>query len=156
MIRVVALTCMLSLFCCAPKPVGQIKGYEYSKHGCTAYPLENYTFYFDESGKALIDVVTREGIKKTFPAPAELPGQIDSLVRKHKLWKLKEGYRPPFQVYDGYSWNLRIRYEENSIYSGGFNAWPGEKLRDGIREINKLLRAVVEAAGEMDVAEPSE
>lgn len=147
---------MLSLFCCAPKPVGQIKGYEYSKHGCTAYPLENYTLYFDESGNPLIEVVTREGEKKTFPAPAELPGQIDSLAKKHKLWRLKEHYRPPFQVYDGYSWSMRIRYEDNNISSSGFNAWPGDKLRNGIREINLLLRSVVEAAGETDVADPSE
>lgn len=139
---------MLSLFSCSsPKPVGQFKGYEYVKHGCTAWPMENYKLYYNDEGALVIDVETEYNVVKTIPAPADLPEKIDALVKEYKLWRLKENYKPPFQVLDGYNWYLYIRYEGNYTYSSGSNAWPRESLRDGIKAINALLHEVVEAAG---------
>lgn len=139
MIRILALTIMLSLFSCSSKPAGDFSSYEFRKNGTRAFPEENYRLYRSESGDFLIDVEVDFDVVKTYPAPVNLPEKIDSIVTKYKLWRLKEHYKPPFQVLDGYSWTMRIRYEEGSIYSGGFNAWPRNKMRDGIQEINALI-----------------
>lgn len=143
MLRFLALILMFSLFSCSSKPAGDFKSYEFRKFGTRAFPEENYRLYRSESGEFLIEVETGLDVFKTFPAPAQLPEIIDSIVTQYKLWRLKEHYKPPFKVLDGYSWTVRIGYEEGSIYSGGFNAWPRNKMRDGIREINALLGEAV-------------
>jgi hypothetical protein len=136
---------MLSLFnFTSQRPEGKPMSYEYVMNGTTAFPLENYKLHYDDTGALFIDLVTSDGLEKRITAPAELPGQIDAIVRKYRLWKLKREYMPPFTVYDGYNWHLYIKYKKNSISSGGYNSWPPEKQKNGIKAINELLQSVVE------------
>lgn len=74
-----------------------------------------------------------------------------ALVKEYRLDRLKERYRPPMKILDGYQWSVRFRYEENSLSSHGANAWPTRKYRDGIRSINDYLQGLVDAASEADI-----
>lgn len=135
---------MLLFACFSQRPEGPLQGYEYTLNATMVYPLENYKLHYTRDGALVIDTVSPEGESRTIPAPTDLPEKIDALVRKYKLWQLKRDYQPPFTVYDGYSWQLYIKYAKNSISSGGNNANPSKKQREGIEAINALLKAVVE------------
>ena len=44
-----------------------------------------------------------------------------------------------------------IGYEEDSIYSGGSNAWPPEKQSTGIAAINAMIGELIAASSESDI-----
>ena len=71
----------------------------------------------------------------------------------NKLHKLKDHYLPPFEVLDGYGWGISIVYPEDSIWSGGSNAWPGGKLAEGINVINSRIQSIIDASTEADILE---
>lgn len=157
MLTLAIIITILSIF--FPKPGGRFKGYEYRLNESTAYPLDNYRVYEDDGGRFLIESYTGPDTLVTVPAPEDLPARIDAIVRSHKLWMLKKHYTLPFDVRDGFIWNVYIRYEKNSITSGGHQCRPPAKLREGIEKINELLRTSFEnalAAGTVIVDESGE
>ena len=83
--------------------------------------------------------------------PEDFFARVDALVAEYGLHRLKESYRPRMEVLDGYDWHVRIRFRENSIYSGGFNAGPSGKLASGIAAINQYVESLVDASSEEDV-----
>ena len=147
MIRILLLTCMMTLFGCSQKaPEGAFKGYEYVENGMRAVPQAHYEVFFDDEGAPFVRHINWDGEETVMRAPKDLPAQIDSLVRGHKLHRLKDHYQPPFKVLDGVSWRLYIRYEGGSISSGGYHSRPPERLREGIEAINALLQECLAAS----------
>ena len=77
--------------------------------------------------------------------------RVDAMVAEYGLRRLKESYQPRMEVLDGYDWHVRIRFRENTISSGGFNAGPPGKLASGIAAINQYVESLVDASSEEDV-----
>lgn len=125
--------------------------YEYSHDVCMMYPDRYYKVFTREDGTVCIGVCTGRADVTVYRAPADALEVIGELVRKHRLYKLKESYRPPFEVLDGYMWHLAIRYDGGSIWSGGANALPDSKLQQGIVAINQYLEEHIASCGEDDV-----
>ena len=138
--------------CAGEKPSGALLSYEYSYSTTAAWP-QKYIKITREAPGAEVRLYHSEGESEmtVLKAPGEAFDTIDSLVRSTRLRKLKESYRPPFRVLDGWSWHLSIRWEEGSIYSGGHNARPKPKLKDGIDAINAYLQTLVDGAAPEDI-----
>ena len=128
-----------------PKPDGHAIAYEYKYDGTTAYPLAYYSVNKDNDGTIRISWSRPEGpeIHETI-APEDFFEKIDALVAEHKLYRLKSEYRPPFEILDGYRWHVYIRFERNSISSGGYNEWPPADLEAGIDAINDYIKSIIE------------
>ena len=148
-----ALSLLFGLFGCDnERPQGAFKMYEYTYSGTMAYPIRYYCVEKNaESGEVTLAWCSDDPEVKIIRVDSGLPDQIDSLVREYKLWRLKDAYRPPVRVLDGYGWSLRVRYEQNTISSHGSNAWPGPQLRTGFDSVNNLLEELIGAATEADI-----
>ena len=116
-------------------------------------PAEYYLLECTEEGE-LHFTWSRGGDEgKTIKVSEEVREKVDAMRREYNLNKLKESYTPPFNVLDGVMWHVEFRYEnrDKSIYSSGENAWPAERLREGITAINTYLLSLGEAATEADI-----
>lgn len=64
---------------------------------------------------------------------------LQQLVLKHKIYKYSGSYQPPFQIMDGQSWDLYIRYASKaSIRAYGYMAGP-DGYGDAFEDIVKCL-----------------
>ena len=147
---------LLSLFACSCAGGGMPEGlpslYEFRYSGTMQYPIEWYRVETAEDGTLRILSSHGEADILVVRAPEDLLQRIDRLARQYKLYRLKENYQPSFDVWDGNSWSLRIRYSDSfSISSHGYHVWPPKKLRAGMDAINQLLREVVDNAREEDI-----
>jgi hypothetical protein len=77
---------------------------------------------------------------------------LQQLVAKHKLYKYRDFYRPPFDITDGKSWHLSVDYASGkSISSGGYMYGPNG-YREAFQEIIQCLdhwKAMPVAANEV-------
>ena len=148
-----ALSLLFGLLACGKeRPQGACRMYEYGYSGMRAYPIRYYCVEKNaDTGEVTLAWSADDPDVKVIRVDPGLPGRIDAVVRAHKLWRLKDAYRPPVRILDGNTWSLRIRYEQNGIYSHGSNAWPGARLRDGIDTVNAMLQELIDAAGEADI-----
>ena len=142
-----------------PKPDGPARAYEYQYSGTMMYPITYYQVKRDGDGAVRIayleDVRSYENPNGpdmiVIPGPEDFFGQVDAIVSQYKLHRLRGTYTPRADVLDGYMWHAYIRFEKNSISSGGSNAWPPEKLRAGIDAINGYIQSLIDASTEADV-----
>lgn len=64
---------------------------------------------------------------------------LQQLVSKHKLYRYRDYYQPPFDVTDGTSWHLNVYYASGkSISSGGYMYGPNG-YRDAFHDIIQCL-----------------
>ena len=130
---------------------GNPVSYEYTYDVCMAFPAHWYKVFTREDGTVCL-AYTDGGPEATIlRAPKDILETIGKMVRDNKLYKLSSSYTPPFEVMDGYGWHLEIGYDGDSLWSGGNNARPEEKLWEGIQAINKYLDGIIEASSEKDV-----
>ncbi len=61
---------------------------------------------------------------------------LQTIIDKNKMHKYKGSYSPLFEILDGESWSLNVKYEDESmnITAHGTNAGPGG-YREAFREI---------------------
>lgn len=123
--------------------------YEYSYSGMMRDPIDWYSVRTEE-GVGVTISYSHDGPEITvIKAPEGLLEKIGEIACSSKLYKLKASYRPKLEVLDGYGWFMSIRYKDDSIWSGGSNAWPPSKLWGGIAAINQLVvKAIENASGE--------
>lgn len=159
--KALLITAMLfSLFGCGTangiKLNGDLEYYQYKSFTMRAYPAEYYRLEYTE-GKDLTLAWARNSSPVTvIRVPAEAARKVTSLIEEYKLYNLKESYTPPFKVLDGISWNVSFSVGGKEIYSSGENAWPAEKIRDGIKAINACFGTLIDASKEEDVLEVRE
>ena len=122
--------------------------YEYSYNNCMAHPVKWYQVIRSKAGDLELKTSEHNDEILVYNAPEECLEKIGGLAKEHKLWKLKSSYTPPMLVLDGYSWHLGISYKDDSIWSGGNNAWPDSKLWEGVSSINQYLQGLIDEAGE--------
>ena len=131
------------LGCGSSRPSGQMVEYEYSYRGCMVHPIATYQVVLGASGVQTLNYSKYDGVIHPVVLQEDVLGKIDSIAIAHKLHKLKDHYYPPMRVYDGYSWSIRFAYEKESISSGGNNAHPSSKQREGIKAINDYLETFI-------------
>ena len=131
------------LSCSAKMPGGPIRAYEYVHKNCTMYPVVSYQIVVDASGVQTLVYSKNDGEEHSIVLQEDALGRIDALARQYRLNRLKEHYRPPFTVYDGWSWTIHISYERDCICSGGSNARPPKRLQAGIIAINEYIESLI-------------
>ena len=135
-----------------PRPDGPATSYEYSYNGTMMYPIEYYSVKRGADGAVRIAFLrNNEPEVRVIAGPEDFFARVDALVAEYGLRRLKESYQPRMEVLDGYDWHVRIRFRENTISSGGFNAGPSGKLASGIAAINQYVESLVDASSEEDV-----
>lgn len=135
-----------------PRPDGPATSYEYSYNGTMMYPIEYYSVKRGADGAVRIAFLrNNEPEVRVIAGPEDFFARVDALVAEYGLHRLKESYRPRMEVLDGYDWHVRIRFRENAIYSGGFNAGPSGKLSSGIAALNQYVESLIDASSEEDV-----
>ena len=140
------LVMLLSLSCCAAKkPGGPIRSYEYSYNNCMAYPVVSYEVVQGASGAQTLNWSKNDGQIHAIALEEDVLGKIDGIVKKYRLYRLRDHYDPPFDILDGYSWHIGISYSTDGIYSGGSNAWPSRRHTEGISAINAYLESLIAA-----------
>lgn len=147
-----AVSCLFPLLGCraAEKVEGRVISLEYRVQGMASCP-QTY-IKMDVSDNVLRLAYSQYSNEiQVFRAPENLPEKIDEIVKRYRLHRLKERYQPVFEILDGYSWHLNIRYENGHIYSGGNNAWPSKKQREGLDQLVSLLEETVKSLSEDDL-----
>lgn len=125
--------------------------YEYTYDVCMAYPAHWYKVFTDEEGTLCLAYNDGGPEAIILRAPQDLLQTIGKKVREEKLYKLQRDYQPPFDILDGFSWHLNIEYDGGSIWSGGFNARPDDKLNAAIDAINSCLEGIIASSSDKDV-----
>ena len=135
-----------------PKPDGPSTSYEFKYSGTMMYPITFYEVKRDSAGAVRIAYLEHNGTDViVIPGPEDIFDRIDRAVAQYKLYKLKNSYWPRMEILDGYGWHARIRFQHNSIYSGGSNAWPPQKIYAGINAINSYIQSLIDASSEADI-----
>ena len=135
-----------------PRPDGPATSYEYSYNGTMMYPIKYYSVKRGADGAVRIAFLrNNEPEVRVIAGPEDFFARVDALVAEYGLHRLKESYRPRMEVLDGYDWHVRIRFRENAIYSGGFNAGPSGKLASGIAALNQYVESLIDASSEEEV-----
>ncbi|MBR5700102.1 MAG: hypothetical protein IKX37_03320 [Bacteroidales bacterium] len=152
------MSMLLSLFGCqggysagGEKPEGSLRSYEYRESRMRISPAEYYLLQRTEEGEMQLTWAKDASDGTIIRVADDALEQVESMVQAYKLNRLKENYRPIGHVLDGTMWNVYFRYEKGSVSSGGDNAWPGEKLWNGVEAINAYLNTLIDAATEADV-----
>ena len=142
-----------------PRPDGPARSYEYQYSGMMMYPITYYEVKRDEDGAVRITYLEKNRAHDNpkgpdviiVPGPDDFFERVDAIVAKYKLHRLRGTYTPRADIRDGYMWHTYIRFQKNSISAGGSNAWPRQKLWDGISAINDLIQSAIDASTEDDV-----
>ena len=151
------LTLMISLFGCGiannAKPEGAFQYYEYRSTTMREYPREYYRLENTaEQGLTLTRSKSNSPytVMRVSAAAAE---QVRSLINEYKLYRLKDSYRPPFDVKDGIMWHVYFKFDKGSVSCSADNAWPPEALLSGIKAVNAYCNSLIEASGPEDIIE---
>ena len=111
----------------------------YHKTDGRRYPQAWYDFRMEENGSYTLVNSTNRSLEKGLQAvvPADVADSLAQIVREEKMTKYKEHYKPPFEILDGTSWSLYVRFEDKtSLSSSGYMAWP---RGDGLKRLNNYL-----------------
>ena len=118
-------------------PDSEIVMVEYTKSGTMAGYLYYGKVERQDDGTVVIEAMQEnygEIIKKK--VDPQVLTDLKTIVKEHKIYAYKGYYRPHFEVLDGYTWSLTIRFANGqSIDSGGSNAYPSGDGLSAIREL---------------------
>lgn len=123
-----------------PKPVlpeGRLLSYSYSRYGTMAEPDESYLLERKDDNSLRVECRTyRDTVDLTLTgAKADAVCEaISNIVKEEKVYKFKPQYKTKFQVMDGWSWSMAIKFEDTVITSGGSNAGPNSSALSQIHE----------------------
>lgn len=135
-----------------PRPDGPARSYEYQHSGTMRYPITFYEVERDSTGTVCIAWSEDHSPDiRVIRGPEDFFSRVDEIVAQYKLHRLKNSYRPRMRVLDGEMWHAYIRFANNSISTGGDNAYPPADLMAGIQAINGYIRSLIDASGEGDV-----
>jgi len=122
----------------AAMPEGQLLSIEYTESGTMA----GFKYEGHAEKQADGSVMLRVSSEAYGPLVEKRVGQevLDSLraiIEEEKMYEYKSHYEPPFEVLDGEMWTFGAQFEgEQTIFSGGSNAWPAG---NGLRRIRDYL-----------------
>lgn len=133
---------ILGMLCCAcdhrSMPESDLVSYEYEEWGSTVLPLKSITLKSTVTGGVLTYKQNSFAEERTLTVDAEALAEVKAIMKKHRMYKYKTSYSSRLKVLDGYSWHLRVRFEDGTtILSGGSNAGPD---KSGFIEVEEYLR----------------
>ena len=142
---ILLLLMLVPLFACArTRPGGPLVSYEYELQNYrSGYPTVSYQLVMSASGTQTLNYSKRDGVIHSLVLQEDALGKIDLLMKKYRLYRLKESYRPRMKILDGKHWSVRFSYQSDSICSRGSNAYPRARLRSGIDAINAYLDSLI-------------
>ncbi len=163
MIRFAAI-CAVSLFapfCLAcsrqDNPKGALLSYEYRYNGSMSRSGLYYKVERTEEGiRITFSDQGSWGVKRVYSGPDDA---LDTIARKAaggKLKRMKERYKTPFHVLDGWDWSVHLRYESGSISSGGYMSRPPKAQTEAIEGINAYIGTLLTEENILGTASPED
>ncbi len=125
-----------------PFPDSGVLSFSYVKQGTMPMPDMVRSVSRMPDGRCLAHMADYEK-EDSAVCGSELMDRIYACLKKGKIQKYKERYRPPVRVYDGYSWTVQVKFENGeTISSGGYMAYPKEfsAVKDVIDIIERLFK----------------
>lgn len=109
---------------------------EYSEYGTMAQPNDYFKIELLDNGK--VKVNRQRGIdEEEFVADRSLIVELKKIYEAGRVNSWKDSYEPKYEVLDGYSWNLDVRFDNGlEKYSHGNNARPDS---DALRQFSTLI-----------------
>lgn len=146
---------LLSLFGCGDaggkKPEGPFKYYEYRSTTMREYPHEYYRLEFSEEDGLTLSWAKCSSPVTVLRVPETAAQEVTDLINQYGLYKLKRSYSPPFDVRDGMMWHVYFCFGKDHTSCSADNAWPPEKMKEGIKAINAFFNQLIESSCEDDV-----
>ena len=76
---------------------------------------------------------------RVFLAEASVMDSLEALVQQYKMDRYKERYKPMFDIKDGDTWDLSLKYSDGkSVRSGGYEALPANG-REAFRQVEAFF-----------------
>lgn len=130
------------------KPEGPFKYYEYRSTTMREYPREYYRLEYTEENGLTLSWSKSNSPVKVVPVPEKTAEDLRALILEYELYKLKPSYMPPGDVRDGIMWHIYFCFGENKTSCSADNAWPKDKLLEGIKAVNAFFNQFIEEAPE--------
>ena len=158
--HILIIAMILSIFGCgdngSKKLEGPFKYYEYRETTMRAYPHEYYRLEMTEEQGMTLSWAKVNSPVTVLRVPESAAQELKSLILEHKLYNLKDSYKPPFRVLDGYMWHLYFRFGSEGVSCSADNARPPKQLQEGIEAINAFFNRLIDASTEDDIIEVKE
>ncbi|MBR4809507.1 MAG: hypothetical protein IK031_04435 [Bacteroidales bacterium] len=151
--KYICLIMLLSLLGCAQKPEGEFKYYEYRSTTMREYPREYYRLERTPENGLTLSWAQHNSPVTVIRVPEEAAEKLTSIILNHRLYTLKHGYTPPFDVRDGIMWHVYFCFEKGDCSCSSDNAWPPALLRNGIEKANAYFCELISASAEEDILE---
>lgn len=130
--------------CARTRPGGPLVAYEYELQNYrSGHPTVSYQLVVDASGTQRLNYSKRDGVIHTVLLQEDSLDNVDKLLKKYSLYRLKDSYTPWKKILDGKHWSVRFDFQSDSICSRGSNAYPPLKLNSGINAINSYLESLI-------------
>jgi len=114
----------------------------YHKSDGRTWPDAWYDFQLEKDGRYTLSNSTQRSRTKAMKAevPADVADSLAKIVIEENMKDYEYSYKPPFQVLDGTTWSLYVRFDDKtSCVSSGYEAWPEG---NGLKRLQEYLREV--------------
>ena len=146
------LMALVSLTCNANQLSRKVVSLSYHQTSSSAWPDVWFDFCMNEDGTCTLTNSSARSPMDALRAivPAEVTERLAQIAEEEGMDQYKYHYEPPFQVYDGWQWELSIRFDDkSSITSSGHMERPdGEGLQHLKDYLNEVWSQVDETQAE--------
>ena len=119
------------------------------------WPDAWYDFQLEKDGRYTLSNSTQRSRTRAMKAevPAYVADSLAKIVIEENMKDYEYSYKPPFQVLDGTTWSLYVRFDDKtSCVSSGYEAWPeGNGLKRLQEYLREVWQQVEENAEEIDL-----
>ena len=137
--KLLVLMSLLSLLGCRPNPSTLDSFYYSATHGYRGFTNRGYRAERLNDGKTRITVELGDDRDRVFLAEASVMDSLEALVQQFKMDRYKERYKPMFDIKDGDTWDLSLKYSDGkSVRSGGYEALPANG-REAFRQVEAFF-----------------
>ena len=130
---------LLSLLGCRPS-LSTLDSFYYSAtHGFRGFTNRGYRAERLDDGKTRITVELGDDRDRVFLAEASVMDSLEALVQTYRMDRYKERYKPMFDIKDGDTWDLSLKYSDGkTVRSGGYEALPANG-REAFKEVEAFF-----------------
>lgn len=137
--KLFVLMSLLSLLGCRPS-LSTLDSFYYSAtHGFRGFTNRGYRAERLDDGKTRITVELGDDRDRVFLAEASVMDSLEALVQTYRMDRYKERYKPMFDIKDGDTWDLSLKYSDGkTVRSGGYEALPANG-REAFKEVEAFF-----------------
>ncbi len=128
--KLILLMSMLSFFGCQSPDIldGSVhldSFYYTATHGWRGYTNRGYRAERLSADQVRITIELGDDRDRIFVTDAALMDSLEAIVKEYRMDRYKERYKPRFDVKDGDTWDLSLRFSNGKhVSSGGYEAMP--------------------------------